>query len=100
MLVSGKRGMTGLRALAATIAALALLPACANASTASVGVNSQLTYAATTGETNSVSITSPATDTYSISDPGATITPGAGCTTVNANQVTCTSIPAIKSLKA
>jgi hypothetical protein len=51
-----------------------------------------LAYLAGNGEKNNVSF-SVSGRTFTVTDTGATISAGTGCTTVNANQVTCTDVP-------
>jgi hypothetical protein len=66
-----------------------LSPAAVSASTASVDTqNKRLTYTAGTGETNNVTFSLSGT-TYTVTDSGAVISPGTGCTGVSSNQVTC-----------
>jgi Ca2+-binding RTX toxin-like protein len=48
-----------------------------------------ITYAADPGETNKVTITSDGSGIFHISDAGAAITPGTGCTAVALHKVTC-----------
>jgi hypothetical protein len=63
-----------------------------HASSASVDKqNNRLLYIAAAGETNNLGA-SLSNGTYTLTDPGATISPGAGCKTVTANQVTCTKL--------
>ncbi|HMJ10223.1 MAG TPA: calcium-binding protein [Polyangiaceae bacterium] len=71
-------------------AAVFLTATSALASSASVS-GGVLTYTAGANETNSVVVTLSGS-TYTINDTGATITPpfGSGCSSVNANTVTCT----------
>jgi Ca2+-binding RTX toxin-like protein len=69
------------------LAILALSPVAALASRAGVA-NSTLDYSAGTGERNDVRV-SLASDTYTIVDTGAVITPAAGCNSVDAHRVTC-----------
>ena len=59
----------------------------ARAATASVG-GATLTYTADGGESNALSVSLLAS-TYTLTDPGAVITAGAGCSPVTASQVTC-----------
>jgi len=66
-----------------------LVPSEAGASTASVSVNNVFFFA-TAGETNDVTVERTAT-AYVLSDPGSTIVPGAGCTAVTANVVSCST---------
>src|SRR5215218_5384858 len=66
-------------------------PAAAQASSASVTSN-VLSYAADNGEVNNVNLT--LAGSYTLTDSGATITPGPGCSTVTANSVTCTATSA------
>jgi Ca2+-binding RTX toxin-like protein len=63
----------------ATSCALALVPAGAFASTASIQIE-RVYYTAAAGEVNNLTI-SLTGGTYSLSDPGAAITAGMGCTT-------------------
>jgi Ca2+-binding RTX toxin-like protein len=49
-----------------------------------------LSYTAEAGESNDVTV-SLSGGAYTILDPGATITAGAGCSSVNANEVTCSA---------
>jgi hypothetical protein len=51
-----------------------------------------LAYLAGNGEKNNISV-SVSGRTFTVTDTGATISAGTGCTSVNANQVTCTDIP-------
>lgn len=84
-----KRPVAALTALVA--AALAASPPTAGAATASV-VGRTLAYLAAPGETNSVTVTRRP-DVFTITDTGATIAPGAGCTAVTPNQVVCGAEP-------
>jgi Ca2+-binding RTX toxin-like protein len=73
----------------AAVVAVCLAPSAAQGSTASVDTFSRLLeYAAATGEVNNVTFSRTAGG-FVISDPGATITAGAGCTSNGAHQVTC-----------
>jgi hypothetical protein len=74
-------------AAAMTLAVLGL-PAAAAASSAAVSVGGVLTYAASAGETNNVTI-APSGLVHRVTDPGATITPGSDCFTVDAHTVDC-----------
>jgi hypothetical protein len=66
-------------------------PVAAHASTAVIN-GSTLSYNADAGEANNVKITSASPDSYTITDTGAAaITPDAGCTTVSATEVTCST---------
>jgi Ca2+-binding RTX toxin-like protein len=67
--------------------AFATVPAAAVASTARVDAGS-LTYTAAAGETNALVI-SRVLDNVVLSDPGARITAGRGCTQVTASDVRC-----------
>ena len=82
--------MTARLARAAVLAALvaAALPAAAGASTAQEMGGDQLRYMAAAGETNNATVSRDGA-VYRITDPGAPITPMAGCAAVNANEVTC-----------
>jgi Ca2+-binding RTX toxin-like protein len=64
-------------ALAAVCIACAV-PAVASGSTASISIK-RIFYAAAPGEVNQLTISAAGSD-YALSDPGATIQPGAGCT--------------------
>lgn len=80
--------------LAATAAAIMLLPASAGAS--NVGVNdSTLTFTAAPGEANNVTVVAGAS-TLTVTDAGAAITPLEGCSSVSANQVTCAAADVTK----
>jgi Ca2+-binding RTX toxin-like protein len=46
-------------------------------------------FIAAPGETNEVTVSVGAMSDFDIVDPGATITPGSGCTSVDAHEVTC-----------
>lgn len=75
------------------LALSAVTPAAVHASSASVDKqNNRLLYIAAAGETNNLGA-SLSNGTYTLTDPGATISPGSGCKTVTANQVTCTKLP-------
>lgn len=75
------------------LALSALSPAAVHASSASVDKpNNRLLYIAAAGETNNLGA-SLSNGTYTLTDPGATISPGSGCKTVTPNQVTCTKLP-------
>ncbi|MBK8294540.1 MAG: hypothetical protein IPK93_07105 [Solirubrobacterales bacterium] len=69
--------------------AMVLVPAVAGASNALISGSSMIFFASV-GETNEVTAEFDGTD-FVITDPGAAITPMAGCVAVNANQVKCTS---------
>ncbi len=78
------------RVLLAAIGLLLIATPAAHAADVSVS-GSALTFVATDGEADAISV-SFVPGTYTISDPGAgAVTPGAGCTTVTAHQVTCSS---------
>jgi len=86
------RGIVGwVRLLGLTLAACLALGAAsaasALASTVSTG-SGTLTYTAANNEANQT-VVSLAGGTYTVSDSGATITAGAGCSSVNATQATC-----------
>lgn len=71
----------------ALAAALASLPTTASAATvAKDGAN--LNFNAAAGEVNRLTV-SLAGGAYTVDDPGAALTPGAGCTVVDANTATC-----------
>ena len=72
-------------ALSATFAMAGAAPALA--STVSTG-SGTLTYTAANNEANQT-VVSLAGGTYTVSDSGATITAGAGCSSVNATKATC-----------
>jgi hypothetical protein len=81
-----------------SLATLALLPAAADAATVKVVVEppdrgpwAGIDYRAAPGETNRVEFTELNDTTVRVVDPGATITPGAGCTATNAHTVVCTT---------
>ena len=80
----------------AVIALALLVPATASASTAGVAaVQSRGTYYvaeydAATGEVNDLSVQG-AGSSLVLTDPGAEITPGEGCTAITVHSVTCTS---------
>ncbi len=77
-------------ALFATSLVLAVVES-AFASNVSVDINGTILYTAAPGEANAVTIARPADAPFSgkadVSDPGATITPGAGCTSASAHTV-------------
>jgi hypothetical protein len=71
----------------------AFSPAAALGASASVDTShDDLAYLAAPGEKNNVSF-SVSGRTFTVTDTGATISAGTGCTSVNANQVTCTDVP-------
>ena len=71
----------------------AISPAGALGASASVDKeHDALAYLAATGEKNNVSV-SVSGRTFTVTDTGATISAGTGCTSVNPNQVTCTDVP-------
>jgi Ca2+-binding RTX toxin-like protein len=74
-------------ALAACLALGAVGAGSALASTVSKS-GSALTYTAAAGEVNQT-VVSLASGTYTVQDSGATITAGAGCSSVDANKATC-----------
>jgi len=90
--LSQGRTRAGLAALCAALFLTALGAAgttAASASTASKAGNT-INYVAAAGETNQAVI-SLSGATYTLDDPGATVTAGAGCTRVDANTATCPS---------
>ena len=74
-------------ALALAALAAAVAPGLAYGSTATVA-SGTLTYAAAAGETNNATLSREGGN-FRIVDPGAPITPMAGCAAVNANEVIC-----------
>jgi hypothetical protein len=85
--------MESLRRLLVLTAAVVLgaiaLPPGASASSAFVDAgHGVLTYTAANGEHNNLAV-SLAGSTYVLADSGATISPGVGCTSVDAHQVSC-----------
>jgi hypothetical protein len=81
-------------ALAALFLSAALFPAGALAASAYVDkTRDNLTYLAGGGEKNNVTF-SVSGRNFTVTDTAATISAGTGCTSVNANQVTCTDVPA------
>src|SRR5438552_1151465 len=80
-------------AVALAIVAMLAVPAASLAASAYVDTyHDNLTYMAGNGERNNVSVTVSGT-TYTITDTGAAITPGAGCTKVNSSSVSCVPVP-------
>ena len=80
-------------AVAIVLGLAASTPAAALAASSYVDTyHDNLTYVAGSGERNAVTVTASG-GTYTITDPGATINPGTGCTRVNLNKVTCNSVP-------
>ena len=80
-------------ALAALCLSTALFPAGALAASAYVDkTHDDLAYVAGNGEKNNVTF-SVSGRNFTVTDTGATISAGLGCTSVNANQVTCTDVP-------
>src|SRR5438552_10713678 len=80
-------------AVALAIVAMRAVPAASLAASAYVDTyHDNLTYMAGNGERNNVSVTVSGT-TYTITDTGAAITPGAGCTKVNSSSVSCVPVP-------
>src|SRR5215203_3366383 len=80
--------------LALLTAALVLASASiASAATVSVvpdGDFAQLRYLAGPGEANALTVTYPTlSDTATVSDPGAPVTPGSGCVAVDVHTATC-----------
>jgi hypothetical protein len=86
------RGIVGwVRLLGLTLAVCLALGAANAAPTLASTVSksgSTLTYTAASGEVNQT-IVSLVSGTYTVADSGATITVGAGCSSVNANRATC-----------
>jgi Ca2+-binding RTX toxin-like protein len=86
------RGIGGwVRLLGLTLAACLALGAASGASALASTVSksgSTLTYTAANNEANQT-VVSLAGGTYTVSDSGATITAGTGCSSVNATQATC-----------
>jgi hypothetical protein len=79
-------------AVALAIVAMLAVPAASLAAAAYVDTyHDNLTYMAGSGERNNVAVTVSGT-TYTITDPGATITPGSGCTKVTSSSVTCVPV--------
>ena len=70
------------------VALLVLLCAAAPASAATVSVGSNILFIADPGEANDVSVTHAVT-TFTITDAGAPLTAGTGCTQLGPNQVDC-----------
>jgi hypothetical protein len=80
-------------AVAIVLGLAASTPAAALAASSYVDTyHDNLTYVAGSGERNAITVTA-AGGTYTITDPGATINPGTGCTRVNLNRVSCNSVP-------
>ncbi len=88
---SASRRARGLTAALALAALAALAPASASASTAVIG-NGTLSYFAASGEANVLTVALSGGD-YVLSDPGAGITPGAGCRLLTTHQVACGAQP-------
>jgi Ca2+-binding RTX toxin-like protein len=76
-------------ALAAVAVVLVVAPA-AGAATVRVGSTGAVDYAAAPGETNTLAASASGT-TVTLTDDGATIVPGAGCTAAGAHRATCTA---------
>jgi Ca2+-binding RTX toxin-like protein len=81
------------RLAVAIAAALFVVPGSASAATVSLSEGGDeeaatLTYTAAPGETNRPNVTVTGS-TAEVNDPGTNLTPGAGCTPVNAKRVTC-----------
>ncbi|HEX5616992.1 MAG TPA: calcium-binding protein [Solirubrobacteraceae bacterium] len=81
-----------------SLATLALLPAAADAATVKVVIEppdrgpwAAIDYRAAAGETNRLEFVELNDTTVRVVDPGAVITPGAGCTATNAHTVVCTT---------
>jgi Ca2+-binding RTX toxin-like protein len=90
------------RLVLAALAALCVVPATAGAATVNLnpgttpGVPVMVEYAAAPGENNKLDVTVNGR-TAEINDPGATITAGDNCASVNPKKVTCTS-PTVRSI--
>jgi Ca2+-binding RTX toxin-like protein len=84
------RREASLAALLAAMGLFLLSPSGALASTAAKAGPTQanLTYTAANGEVNAVTVSLSGAN-YTIDDPGATISAGAGCTSAGVHQVTC-----------
>jgi Ca2+-binding RTX toxin-like protein len=78
---------TGALALPLAIAALALLPGSALASSVTSAAGT-ITYAAAAGETNTLTVTDTGTN-YRFDDPGVTLLMPTGCTPVDNNTADC-----------
>jgi Ca2+-binding RTX toxin-like protein len=78
--------------LAAVVAACAVAPAPAGAAGAQVS-GQVLIYSAGPGEPNDVTVQQLSGGSHRITDLGATITAGTGCTAAGAHQVTCSAVP-------
>jgi Ca2+-binding RTX toxin-like protein len=70
----------------------AAVPAAASASTAQVG-GAFLTYVGALGEANEVTIVQQTGGVHQVTDLGAVITPGPGCTAVTPQRVNCVATP-------
>src|SRR3954453_13928454 len=66
------------------------VPSAAHAATATTA-DGNLRYAALAGEVNNVSFARVSGDTFRVTELGATVTAGTGCTQQSANVVTCTT---------
>jgi Ca2+-binding RTX toxin-like protein len=75
---------------ALVIAQLALFPGQAHAATAVTASGSQLLVNAQAGKSNRISV-SLVNATFTVTDTGDTLTPGVGCTAVDANTVQCSA---------
>jgi hypothetical protein len=72
----------------------AALPAAALGASAYIDKSEdRLMYTAGPGEVNALTVSLSGTSTYTLTDPGATISPGTGCSKISSNQVTCTKVP-------
>jgi Ca2+-binding RTX toxin-like protein len=80
--------MRSLRSALIALLVLAAAPAAAQAADVSVVSGTTLTFIAADGEANAVSV-SLAAGTYTVSDAGANVTAGSGCSQAAANAVTC-----------
>lgn len=87
-----------MRAVVVAAVAAAIAPAAADASTVKVVVEPPrngpwggVEYRAAAGESNQVELFSVDAETIRVIDLGATITPGVGCSAVDAHTVICSS---------
>src|SRR5947209_13487441 len=79
-------------ATAAALFTLAFAPAAAQAATATTA-DGYLRYTAAAGEVNNVAFDRVSGDTFRVTDLGATIAAGTGCTQDSPNVVRCTTAP-------
>jgi hypothetical protein len=80
------------RSLIAVTLCLLALPSAAHAATATTA-DGNLRYTAAAGEVNNVSFARVSGDTFRVTELGATIAAGGGCTQDSPNVVTCTTQP-------